>query len=132
LKLRGNGYDALVIISCLPPPFNPSFPPSLPPSLILFKVAEGYATTFSLVELIEKLPRAHKRERTFPIIYAVKSILDGTYTPQEGVRCVTEREGREGGEGRREGGRRGSGEKKEKKGGRRELTACIYTYVTGG
>ena len=113
--MRGNGYDALVIISCLPPPpFNPSFPPSLPPSLILLKVAEGYATTFSLVKLIEKLPRAHKRERTFPIIYAVKSILDGTYTPQEGVRCVTEREGREGGEGGREGGE-DRGKKKKKR-----------------
>ncbi|KAM3568669.1 hypothetical protein VYU27_009210, partial [Nannochloropsis oceanica] len=60
----------------------------------MVEVAEGYATTFSLVQLIEKLPRAHKRERTFPIIYAVKSILDGTHTPQEGVRRLMNSKGR--------------------------------------
>jgi hypothetical protein len=55
-------------------------------SLLCLQVAEGYATTFSLVEMIEKLPRAHRAERTFPIIYNVKCILDGSCTPQEGVR----------------------------------------------
>jgi len=52
------------------------------------QVAEGYATTFSLVELIEKTNRPHRRERTFPIIYTVYSILNGTSSPQEGVKCV--------------------------------------------
>lgn len=50
------------------------------------EVAEGYATTFSLVELIEKTNRPHRRERTFPIIYTVKSILEGSLTPLEGVK----------------------------------------------
>ncbi|EWM22203.1 glycerol-3-phosphate dehydrogenase [Nannochloropsis gaditana] len=58
------------------------------------EVAEGYATTFSLVEMIEKLPRAHRAERTFPIIYNVKCILDGSCTPQEGVRRLMDTKGR--------------------------------------
>jgi glycerol-3-phosphate dehydrogenase len=49
------------------------------------QVAEGYATAFSLVQLIEKTQKPIQRERTFPIIYGVCKVLDGTWTPQEGV-----------------------------------------------
>jgi hypothetical protein len=38
------------------------------------------------VELIEKTNRPHSRERTFPIIYTVKHILEGVLSPLEGVK----------------------------------------------
>eukprot|EP00624_Nannochloropsis_granulata_P005809 evm.model.NODE_41581_length_36418_cov_47.844444.2 len=50
------------------------------------EVAEGHATAFSLVQLIEKTNRAYRRELEFPIIYGVKEILEGKRTPAEGLR----------------------------------------------
>lgn len=52
----------------------------------LVQVAEGYATTFSLCELIDKTNAPHRRERTFPIIYTLKSILEGSLAPADGVK----------------------------------------------
>ena len=52
------------------------------------EVAEGVATAFSLVQLIEKTNRAYRKELSFPIIYGVKEILEGKRTPAEGLRYV--------------------------------------------
>jgi len=53
------------------------------------QVAEGAATAFSLVQLIEKTNnRAFRRELNYPIIFGVKEILEGKRTPAEGLRCV--------------------------------------------
>jgi hypothetical protein len=50
-------------------------------------VAEGAATAFSLVQLIEKTNnRAFRRELSYPIIFGVKEILEGKRTPAEGLR----------------------------------------------
>jgi len=80
VAIRSGRFSPTAVFPILSLPF-PGFS-----SLLCLQVAEGYATTFSLVEMIEKLPRAHRAERTFPIIYNVKCILDGSCTPQEGVR----------------------------------------------
>lgn len=50
------------------------------------EVAEGVATAFSLVELIDKNHRSYVRALNYPIIYGVKEILDGKRTPREGLR----------------------------------------------
>lgn len=52
------------------------------------QVAEGVATAFSLVQLIEKTNRAYRRELSYPIIFGVKEILEGKRTPAEGLRWV--------------------------------------------
>lgn len=50
------------------------------------EVAEGVATAFSLVELIDKRHRSYMRELHYPIIYGVKEILEGKRTPRQGLR----------------------------------------------
>ena len=50
------------------------------------EVAEGVATAFSLVQLIEKTNRSYQRELNYPIIFGVKEILEGKRTPAEGLR----------------------------------------------
>jgi glycerol-3-phosphate dehydrogenase (NAD+) len=49
------------------------------------EVAEGVATAFSLVALIEKTHRSYRRDLSFPIFYGVKEILEGKRTPREGM-----------------------------------------------
>ena len=54
------------------------------------QVAEGYATSFAVLQLIDKISipsSAHSSpEQTYPIIFTIGRILKGDITPAEGVR----------------------------------------------
>jgi len=50
------------------------------------EVAEGYATSLSLVDYIDKkLPDSFRKDLKFPILYGVASILKGETTPLKGM-----------------------------------------------
>jgi glycerol-3-phosphate dehydrogenase (NAD+) len=51
------------------------------------EVAEGYATSLSLVDfLLEKLPRSYRMDLKFPILFGVAAVLKGQNTPDNGMR----------------------------------------------
>jgi glycerol-3-phosphate dehydrogenase (NAD+) len=49
------------------------------------EVAEGVATSLSVVELIKKNDRSYRLDLKFPILFGVAEILQGTRTPREGL-----------------------------------------------
>jgi len=50
------------------------------------EIAEGYATSLSLVDFIDqKLTRSFRKDLKFPILYGVAAILKGLRTPREGL-----------------------------------------------
>jgi len=53
------------------------------------EVAEGYATSLSLVDYIDnKLPDSFRKDLKFPILYGVAGILKGEITPQDGMEAL--------------------------------------------
>jgi len=49
------------------------------------EVAEGVATSLSVVELIKRNDRSYRLDLKFPILFGVAEILQGTRTPREGL-----------------------------------------------
>lgn len=49
------------------------------------EVAEGVATSLSVVELIRKNDRSYRLDLKFPILFGVAEILQGQRTPREGL-----------------------------------------------
>lgn len=55
------------------------------------QVAEGVATARSLVMLMDDRVKGYRKDLKYPILYGVKSILDGEYTPREGLVLLMEK-----------------------------------------
>lgn len=54
------------------------------------EVAEGVETSKALVNLIRTKCKGYRLDLKFPILFGIASILEGTLTPEEGLKGIME------------------------------------------